>query len=77
MTRAHSQTRRTFLQAGAAVAATALVRPRIAFSAEENAPAVVAPLSQFGYGDVELLDGPSRGEFHANHVFYSGLNEEG
>jgi uncharacterized protein len=76
MTRAHSQTRRTFLKAGVASAATALVRPHISFSAAEDTPAVIAPLSQFGYGDVELLDGPMREQFHANHVFYGALDED-
>jgi DUF1680 family protein len=76
MTRVDSQSRRTFLRAGATVAAAAAVRPRISFSAFENAPAVIAPLSQFGYEDVELLDGPLREQFHTNHVFYRALNED-
>jgi len=73
MTRVNSQSRRTFLKAGATVAGAAVVRPRISFSAFEKAPAVIAPLSQFAYEDVELLDGPLRQQFHTNHVFYRGL----
>ena len=76
MTRAHSQSRRTFLKAGAAAAAAALVRPRMGLSAPVDAPAVTAPLNQFGYGEVELLDGPVREQFAANHTFYGGLNED-
>jgi uncharacterized protein len=69
------QSRRTFLKTGAAVGAAALLGSHTA-SADGNAPAIVAPLSQFGYGDVELLDGPVRAQFDANHSFYSGLNED-
>jgi hypothetical protein len=32
--------------------------------------------SQFGYGDVELLEGPLREQFDANHAFYLGLDED-
>jgi len=76
MTRAHSQSRRRFLKAGTVAAASALVRPRMALSAPVNAPAIMAPLSQFEYGEIELLDGPIREQFAANHTFYGGLNED-
>jgi DUF1680 family protein len=37
----------------------------------------IAPtLTQFGYGDVELLDGPLRQQFQTNHAFYLALNED-
>ena len=74
-----TQSRRTFLKTGAAVGAAALLRSRGAASLTEtatNAPAIAAPLSQFGYGDVELLEGPLREQFDANHAFYLGLNED-
>ena len=60
MTFGHTLTRRTLLKTAAAAAATAALRPRWALSAVGNAPAITAPLSLFGYGDVELLDGPVR-----------------
>jgi hypothetical protein len=34
------------------------------------------PLAQFGYGDVELLEGPLRHQFDANHAAYAALNED-
>ena len=74
-----TQSRRTFLKTGAAVGAAALLRSRGAASLTEtatNAPAIAAPLSQFGYGDVELLEGQLREQFDANHAFYLGLNED-
>ncbi len=74
-----TQSRRTFLKTGAAVGAAAVLRSRGAASLTEtatNAPAIAAPLSQFGYGDVELLEGPLREQFDANHAFYLGLDED-
>ncbi len=71
-----TQSRRTFLKTGAALGAAALVRPRDAFAASENAPVITAPLRQFGYGDVTLLDGPLREQFDRNHAFYLGLDED-
>jgi uncharacterized protein len=67
-----SHSRRTFLKAGAALAATAIARPHNAFAGMQIAP----PLNQFGYGDVELLDGPLRQQFQTNHAFYGNLNED-
>jgi hypothetical protein len=37
-----------------------------------NAPA----LDQFGYGEVDLLEGPMRQQFDANHAFFLGMNED-
>lgn len=71
-----TQSRRTFLKTGAALGAAALVRPHDAFAASENARAITAPLSQFGYGDVELLEGPMREQFDRNHAFYRSLDED-
>jgi DUF1680 family protein len=67
-----TQSRRSFLKSGAAVAAACLVRPRYAFAAPVTSPV----LTQFGYGDVELLDGPLRQQFQTNHVFYSSIDED-
>ena len=67
-------TRREFLKTGAAVAA-ASVAGRGA-SAAAGVAAVTPALSQFGYGDVELLEGPLRQQFQTNHAFYARLNED-
>jgi len=71
-----AQSRRTFLKSGVAVAAAALVRPRAGFAATGNALQVAPPLSQFGYGDVELLEGPARDQFDRNHRSYLALDED-
>ena len=64
------QTRRFFLKASAAaLAATRLPRTLLAELASQ-------PLAQFNYGDVELLEGPLRHQFDANHAAYSALNED-
>ena len=67
--------RRTFLKSTAALAGTAIVKPRLS-SAEAIRPAVTPQLSQFGYADVTLLDGPLRQQFDTNHAFYLALNED-
>jgi uncharacterized protein len=67
-----SHSRRTFLKAGAALAAASITRPRSAFGGLQIAPT----LNQFGYGDVELLDGPLRQQFQTNHAYYGSLNED-
>jgi len=64
------------LKTSAAVAAAALARPRFAAAAESPKLAIAAPLSQFGYGEVELLEGPAREQFDRNHAFYGALNED-
>jgi len=71
-----TQLRRTFLKTGAALAATSLTELRIGRAVDppdDNA----APLKEFGYGEVELLDGPLREQFDRNHAFYRGLEEDG
>ncbi len=62
------------MQTGAVVGAAALLRSGKSWAGTPNAPA--APLSQFGYGDVALLDGPARAQFDRNHKFYLELNED-
>ena len=66
-----TQSRRTFLKSGAALAAASLLPARSAFAATPD-----APLDQFAYGDVELLEGPLRQQFQANHAFYAALDED-
>jgi DUF1680 family protein len=65
--------RRSFLKTGAALAAASVASPRRAFSADAAPP---APLEQFGYAEVELLDGPLRQQFQTNHAFYAALDED-
>jgi uncharacterized protein len=70
--------RRQFLQASAAAAGSAFlaratpVRARIS----KAAPAPEAPLSQFKYSQVELLDGPFRQQFEHNHELFLNLDED-
>ena len=68
-----THSRRHFLKTSAALAAASLTRPRHAFAANEYTP---APLSQFNYGDVELLPGPLLDQFQTNHAFYAALDED-
>jgi uncharacterized protein len=68
-----TQSRRDFSQDGSAIAAASLARPRSLFAAD---PGATPPLSQFGYGDVELLEGPLRQQFQTNHAFYAALDED-
>ncbi len=71
-----TQSRRTFVKTGAALAATSFAKSRCA-SALAGSGALAAPqLNQFGYGDVALLDGPLRRQFDTNHAFYLALDED-
>src|SRR5271166_2803646 len=70
-----SQSRRTFLKSGAAIAVATLAAPRSTFAAMNGDPAA-PPLTQFGYADVELLEGPLRQQFQTNHAFYAALDED-
>ena len=58
-----SPSRRSFLKNSAA----ALAAARFGGSLFAEAPPS-KPLAQFGYGDVELLEGPLRHQFDANHA---------
>ncbi len=64
--------RRQFLKTSAALAGASLFQPR-QIRADGVGP---APLQQFGYGDVELLEGPLRQQFQTNHAFYARLDED-
>jgi uncharacterized protein len=70
-----TRTRRSFLKSGAAIAAVSFAKSRAGWAAGEP-KANAAPLKQFGYGDVELLDGPLKEQFDRNHAFYRALNED-
>lgn len=72
------QTRRTFLKAGAVAATASFPSIRSAFGKSlmhSNDPAS-AVLDQFGYGEVELLEGPMLQQFQANHALFLGLDED-
>ena len=67
------------MKAGTAAAAW-LGRPAVlralARGNEAGKLSVPPVLSQFGYGDVELLEGPAREQFERNHAFYAALDED-
>ena len=71
-----TQSRRTFLKTGAAIAAASLVKARKGFATVGDESTSSSPLNQFGYGDVALLDGPLREQFDRNHAFYAALDED-
>ena len=71
-----TQSRRAFLKTGAAVTAASLVDKRFAFAAPEGTASGTAQLTQFGYGEVELLEGSLRQQFQTNHAFYAALDED-
>ena len=64
--------RREFLQTAGTIAAGSMLASRMS-AADEARP---APLQQFAYGDVELLEGPLRQQFDRNHAFYGALDED-
>ncbi|MGD0889927.1 MAG: beta-L-arabinofuranosidase domain-containing protein [Terracidiphilus sp.] len=71
-------TRRTFLKVGAAAALASLSQARTAHATDEphTMEAGISPLSQFNYGEVELLEGPMRQQFDANHALFLALDED-
>ncbi len=71
-----TQSRRTFLKTGAAIAAASLVKSRKGFAAANDESPSSSPLNQFSYGDVALLDGPLREQPDRNHAFYAALDED-
>jgi DUF1680 family protein len=72
--RAMQHSRREFLKIGAAAAAASASNMSAFASADDPAPA--APLNQFGYGDVALLEGPMLRQFEQNHAFFLALDED-
>lgn len=65
--------RRTFIKNTAIMTGAAIARPH---SASSRSLSITPRLSQFGYADVQLLDGPAREQFDRNHAFYRSLNED-
>jgi DUF1680 family protein len=72
------KSRRQFLGT-AAVSAAGLVAAR-SLPAWPQKPAtaqITPPISLFAYPDVQLLDGPFKRQFEANHALFLNLNEDG
>jgi uncharacterized protein len=67
--------RREFLKAGTAMAVASATGIRNV-QAAVSAPAPTTPLAQFEYGDVQLLEGPMREQFLANHALFLALDED-
>lgn len=67
-----NQSRRQFLKDAAALAAASVCMPKSGLAAGTEAE----PLSQFGYGEVELLEGPLKEQFDTNHAYYAALDED-
>src|SRR5271154_3927399 len=72
------KSRRQFLGT-AAVSAAGLVAARSlpAWPQKPAAAQVTPPISLFAYPDVQLLDGPFKRQFEANHALFLNLNEDG
>ncbi len=71
-------TRRSFLKAGTAAAIASLTRAQLApaRSLRDVKVAIGPALDQFGYSEVELLEGPMRRQFDENHAFFLALDED-
>lgn len=68
--------RRAFMKGVAATAAISAAAPRVFAQTAASGPAARTELSQFPYSAVELLDGPMREQFQANHDFFLALDED-
>ena len=68
--------RRSFLKTSSAVAFATMAKVRSMADPATHPAAIVPQLSQFGYGDVTLLEGPVREQFDRNHAFYLALDED-
>lgn len=70
--------RRTFLKATSATAAgacAASILPAWA-ATDKSLVAVSTPLTTFGYGDIQLRDGPMRQQFEENHSRFLDLDDD-
>src|SRR5438270_7419907 len=69
--------RRQFLKTSAVAAGGAMaVRSRAAWALPSASVAIHAPLSVFGYSDVQLLESPLREQFDRNHDLFLHMNED-
>jgi uncharacterized protein len=66
--------RRAFLKLSAAAAVASATRFSEAEAAASNFGAI--PLDQFNYHEIELLEGPMRQQFEANHVLFLALDDD-
>jgi uncharacterized protein len=77
MSMATSKTRREFLKGGAALAAGAVaMRSARGMARQAQAAYRSTWMTQFEYGEVELLDGPLLEQFRQNHSWLMSLNED-
>src|ERR1700751_1731606 len=67
--------RRSFLKSGSGAATLSVLPRAFAQTAIEPNKGVVK-LTQFDYSQIELLDGPMREQFRANHSFFLALDED-
>ena len=68
------RSRRTFLKMGVATALASATRLSHADTPDSDSRA--APLQQFGYHEIELLDGPMRRQFDENHALFLSLDDD-
>ncbi len=71
-----SSSRRAFLKGSAAAALAGAGAGGFGLAARTGERSGSPTLRQFGYGDVELLDGPLRDQFDANHAFYAAMDPD-
>lgn len=70
-------TRRQFLKTGAAAGSVVVLgRSTRCFGETPAKDAVTPEISQFGYADVQLLDGPMLEQFNRNHAFFLALDDD-
>jgi|SRR5450432_882338 uncharacterized protein len=67
--------RRRFLKTSAIAAGAVAMRPS-AWAPRSTTIAMEAPLSLFGYAEVQLLEGPLREQFDNNHDLFLHLDED-
>src|SRR5438552_11250320 len=67
-----TSSRREFLKTAGAAAAASVLPSRVS----RADGAIPAPLQEFGYNEVELLEGPLRHQFDTNHSFYGAMDED-
>lgn len=68
--------RRSFLRGGMTAAAAGALPRRIMAQATASADRGPTVLSQFSYGDVQLLEGPMLAQFRANREFFLSIDED-
>lgn len=69
--------RRAFLKSGASAAAAGALSRKLPSQRVTSANQGATVLSQFAYGNVQLLEGPLLAQFQANHQFFLAIDEDG